>query len=181
MREVKRFRYQFWPDMPWMTSLETRDIRLKCDAGISFTSGLVITNARARDNSRVVAFAAPSPAKIPTFSSEFDFTHEQAAAAIRYVKRGGPEYIDLYFDMVRNGVSDKEYAKWIKDDFGLTPTTGRYILTWDPSKVEIPKAVELLAQSKEQFEKYQREKRFLDKNVVTLDSFGAKWVHDKKK
>ena len=74
-----------------------------------------------------------------------------------------------------------EYAKWIKGDFGLTPTTGRHILTWDSSKVEVPKEVEILAQSKEQFEKYQREKRFLEKNAVTLDSFGAKWVHDKKK
>lgn len=143
-REVKRLRGQFWPDYPITTTIPNhRTVKLKCDIAVGFTIDAVGGKPRWVD----VALIAPEPAIAPTFGQEFLWGRDGARAALEYVREGS-DSVDLYFEAMRNGDTDKEYVKGIKR-MGIPLTTGPYFLEWDPAKAYIEPEIYALAKGEE--------------------------------
>lgn len=87
----------------------------------------------------------------------------------------GEDVVDLYFLSVREGFTDEEYSKQLAE-LGLPNTKGRFVIRWDPKKVEVPPVVIAASKGREELEAFLRRANFERTHATAVDSTGGSWV-----
>lgn len=155
-KEIERLGSQFAGVEHFMGDkrMADEDVTIKGEMNVYYSRDEF--SSKPRIGGIVVVFSSPEikptqgMADLPAFVRDYKLAGPSSAkgeaqAVIGFLKEG-IDYVDIYFEAMRNGMDEREYTAYI-NDIGLPKiTSGQYILEWTtPKEEDIPLFVRELA------------------------------------